>query len=60
MIETELSENKNTESQKKNIISEIPLGRLGKVEDIAETALFLINSDYITGQIIAVDGGRSL
>jgi len=45
----------------KNIILErIPLGRQGRAEDIAETVLFLAQSPYITGQIIAVDGGRSL
>lgn len=40
---------------------QIPLGRLGGAEAIAETVKFLItNSTYITGEIIAVDGGRSL
>ncbi|PIE40953.1 MAG: pteridine reductase [Gammaproteobacteria bacterium] len=45
---------------KKSILKEIPLGRLGSSNDIANTILFLIMADYITGQIIAVDGGRSL
>ncbi|MDG2071917.1 MAG: pteridine reductase [Pseudomonadales bacterium] len=45
---------------KTKMLSKIPLGRQGKAEDIAETALFLANSAYITGQIINVDGGRSL
>lgn len=60
MIDSELSESAGAESQKKNIIASIPLGRLGKVDEIAETVFFLVKSDYITGQIIAVDGGRSL
>jgi len=42
------------------IISKIPLQRQGKASDIAETVLFLVRADYITGQIIAVDGGKSL
>ncbi|MFO1391739.1 MAG: pteridine reductase [Agitococcus sp.] len=43
------------------ILAGIPLQRLGCPEDIAKTACFLINdAPYITGQIIAVDGGRSL
>lgn len=45
---------------KTNMLSKIPLGRQGEAEDIAETALFLSKSAYITGQIINVDGGRSL
>ena len=36
----------------------IPLKRLGEVEDIAKTVKFLAaDSDYITGQVIEVDGG---
>jgi len=37
----------------------IPLGNLGKPEDVAKVVNFLCstNSDYITGQVINVDGG---
>ncbi len=43
------------------ILADIPLRRQGEPLDIARTALFLISeAPYITGQIIAVDGGRSL
>jgi len=40
----------------------IPLGRLGAVEDIGNTALFLASREagYITGQTIVVDGGQTL
>ncbi len=40
---------------------EIPLGRYGKPEDIAKTALFLASDDseWMTGQILVVDGGLS-
>lgn len=42
-------------------LQQIPLGRLGGVQAVSDTVKFLINnSPYITGQIIAVDGGRSL
>jgi len=42
------------------IIEEIPLGRSGNVNDIANTVQFLFNSPHISGQIINVDGGWSL
>ncbi|MDX3773530.1 pteridine reductase [Chromatiaceae bacterium AAb-1] len=48
------------DADKHSILQQIPLQRLGEPEDIARTALFLAQAPYITGQIIAVDGGRSL
>jgi pteridine reductase len=46
---------------KQDILEKIPLGRAGTVEDIARTAWFLATrAAYITGQVIAVDGGRSV
>ena len=39
------------------ILSAIPLKRGGKVEDIARAAVFLAENDYITGQVLNVDGG---
>ena len=36
---------------------EIPLGRLGRPEEIARTVLHLADAEYITGQVITVDGG---
>ena len=40
-------------------VEDIPLGRMGTAEDIAETALFLASdgADYITGQVLGVNGG---
>ncbi len=51
-----------SEDQKKNIMSQVPLKRLGQAEDIANLALFLASnqSDYITGQVIHVDGGMAM
>lgn len=46
---------------KQKILSKIPLERQGALSDIAETALFFITrAPYITGQIIGIDGGRTL
>ncbi|WIG93519.1 SDR family oxidoreductase [Myxococcus sp. SDU36] len=42
------------------VLRRIPMGREGNVEDIARTVVFLAReAPYITGQVIAVDGGRS-
>jgi len=49
-----------TDEQKSKVIENIPLNRMGSEKDIAETVKFLAHSEYITGQIIKVDGGRSL
>ena len=43
-----------------NIVSKIPLNRIGNESDIANTVKFIVDSKYITGQTINVDGGRSL
>ena len=49
-----------TEEEKKEIIKEIPLEHIGKAEDIADCVLFLANAEYITGQIIQVNGGWNI
>ncbi|TNM87551.1 hypothetical protein fugu_005772 [Takifugu bimaculatus] len=38
----------------------IPLGRFGEPEDVAQAVLFLLESPYITGQVLVVDGGLQL
>lgn len=50
-----------SDATKDEILSRTALERAGSPEDIARTLLFLArDADYITGQIIAVDGGRTL
>ncbi|MES2199705.1 MAG: 3-oxoacyl-ACP reductase FabG [Chlamydiota bacterium] len=48
-----------TEAQKEAILKKIPMGKLGTCEDIANAAVFLASSlsNYITGQVLTVDGG---
>ena len=54
-------ENEPSEEIKQKVVDQIPLKRSGEPNDIAQTVLFLIaNADYITGQIITVDGGRGI
>ena len=45
------------EDTKKAMLDVIPLKRYGQVEDIADAAVFLAKSSYITGQVLNVDGG---
>ena len=49
-----------SESDKSIMLEKIALKRQGSPQDIADTVLFLANSNYLTGQIINVDGGRTL
>ena len=39
------------------LAEQTPLGRLGRPDEIAQTVLHLVNSEFTTGQVIAVDGG---
>ena len=45
-----------------DFLKQIPLKRLGEVEDVAKLAAFLASpeSDYITGEVIRVDGGLAM
>ncbi len=49
-----------SEGEKEALLSKVPLGRTGRPEDIAQTVLYLAQAPYISGQIVAVDGGKSL
>ncbi len=51
-----------TEEQRKAVIDTIPLKRVAKPEEVAKVVRFLASpdSDYITGQVISVDGGMSV
>jgi pteridine reductase len=46
--------------QQRELLQRIPLNRLGDAQVVADTALFLATNDYITGEVIRVDGGRLL
>lgn len=54
-------ENDLSEQDKSEILQRVPLARSGTPEDIAKAVLYLVkDADYVTGQIITVDGGRTL
>ena len=50
------------EAAKEAILSQIPLKRAGSTKDIAQTVLFFASpaADYITGQVLSVDGGMAI
>ena len=57
-IETDMTDNL-PEEQKVNLASQIPMGRLGKTEEIAQAVLFLASEggSYITAQTLHINGG---
>ena len=59
MITSDMTE-KLSERVKEQILSRIPLNRLGQPEEVAKTAKFLAENDYLTGQTIVVDGGMTI
>lgn len=60
-IRTDMTE-KLSETVKDNAVGQIPLGKMGSPEDVAQAVLFLAEeaSDYITGQVLCVDGGMAM
>ena len=58
-IDTEMTEELPKDS-KRDLLDRIPIGKIGKPENIAHAAVFLASDEasYITGQTITVDGGR--
>jgi 3-oxoacyl-[acyl-carrier protein] reductase len=57
-IETDMTADLNAEL-KANILKQVPMGKFGAAEDIANAALFLASASasYVTGQVLTVDGG---
>jgi pteridine reductase len=47
-------------AERDHVLATTPLARLGSPDDIAQAVHFLACAPYVTGQIIAVDGGRSI
>ena len=60
-IDTDMTKNM-TEEAKKELNGMIPMGKMGSTKDIADLVMFLAgdNSNYITGQVICVDGGMAI
>ena len=60
-IQTDMTDELN-DDQKEQLVKNIPLARIGKSEEVAKVVSFLSSSaaNYITGQVIAVDGGLTM
>jgi pteridine reductase len=48
------------DEEKTAVAERLPLARKGEPEDIAAAVMYLLKADYVTGQILPVDGGRTL
>ena len=50
-----------TDSQTENpLLEKIPLGRMGVPEDVADAAAYLVSAEYVTGEVLRVDGGIAM
>jgi 3-oxoacyl-[acyl-carrier protein] reductase len=58
-IETDMTQAHVQGEARQKLIEQIPLGRIGSAEDVAETVRFLVSprASYITGQVVRVNGG---
>ena len=58
-IETDMTAEHLPEAQRAKLVEQIPLGRIGKAEDVGDCAAFLAGPEagYITGQVLRVNGG---
>lgn len=61
LIETDMTA-KLTEEQKQALVGGLPLGRIGRPEDVAGAVCFLAGDEsaYVTGQVLSVDGGMTM
>ena len=50
-----------TENQAENpMVAMIPMGRMGCPEDVAQAAVYLAEANYVTGEVLRVDGGIAM
>ncbi|RKY82700.1 SDR family NAD(P)-dependent oxidoreductase, partial [candidate division KSB1 bacterium] len=60
IIDTDFHAVTPAEAKKHAIDNRIMLHRLGKPEEVAQTVVFLVKNDYITGEVLMVDGGLTM
>ena len=49
-----------TDAERREAVGRVPLGRLGEPVDVVRAMLYLIESDFVTGEVLTVDGGQRL
>ncbi|MCE5249640.1 SDR family oxidoreductase [bacterium] len=60
IIRTRFHEKMTPEQKKHNIENRIPLHREGTADDVADAIVFLVQNDFITGEIVVIDGGMTM
>ncbi|MBO5300244.1 MAG: SDR family oxidoreductase, partial [Clostridia bacterium] len=55
-IETDMTGNQTDNP----LLKMIPLGTMGKTEDIADAVAYLVDAKYVTGEVLRVDGGIAM
>jgi NAD(P)-dependent dehydrogenase (short-subunit alcohol dehydrogenase family) len=50
----------STREEREHAIRRIPLQRLGSPEDITRAVVYLVENDFVTGEVLTVDGGQRL
>ncbi len=58
-IESDMTE-RFPDKMKDATLNQIPMKPFGKTENVAEVAMFLAQQEYLTGQVIAIDGGITM
>jgi len=53
-------DSKQLAQQKTNVAENVPLGRVAKIDEVASAYIYLMENDFITGQVLRVDGGVDL
>lgn len=48
------------EKAKQAMIAQVPMKRIGQAEEVAQVAIFLASQEYLTGQVLAIDGGMTM
>ena len=57
-VETDMTDATNDEADKRERREQLPVGRLGQPEDVAEAAAYLRDAGYVTGETLQVNGGQ--
>ncbi|MBQ8790277.1 MAG: 3-oxoacyl-ACP reductase FabG [Ruminiclostridium sp.] len=57
VIDSPMNNQHLSEEDMKELIEQTPIGRIGTPEDVAKAVLYLAEADFVTGQVIGIDGG---